>query len=382
MRVFIFSEEHIPLNVLHASGATTRLMARVCEYLQNTQRINVLYFRIDPVGGTGSDDISVVTDAGKFIDDNGVNSYDIGIFIRFHFEESLTFAKAFRSAGGKTIAHLADPHIENEDPTMAFRVDLHRQMLSICDGVIATSAALAEVASQYNAHVTYIPDVIDLPYVAEPQPKIQDKIKNSSPIKIVTSGYPLHHRSFARAAEELSLFSRTTKIKIEFHIFTSPPRSSELATHGDFMHELTEKDYDHQSFHLRLWSPFSSVELGEFLLREADVYAIPGFSNNSLSSFQQQWFPKKGTIRIAQGIAAGLPVILTNSYPDSYSKFVHHNGVAFHGETMGMSFQQVTKLSTTTLRENLAAAQIALVAEQGVVVVSEKLFAFLKAIHN
>ncbi|MDJ1484194.1 hypothetical protein QNI16_27090 [Cytophagaceae bacterium YF14B1] len=383
-RLFIFSEESIPGNPQLSSGATTRLTARIAEYLRKNKAIEIVYANIYSEKEHLSFQRNIIKDPQKFISDFHISNGDVGIFIRYNFEESLPVLKEFKSAGGITIAHLSDPHVENPAPEMQSRVMLHTQMLSEAHGIIATSEELRKIGSRYNVRTVHIPDVIDFPSRLSPRSWFQEKYRQHQSILLLSSGYPLHHRSFRRAVENVKKYAEDSQVRIDYHIVTAPVKPTEIATHGDYFQELALLA-GHSSlescFRLYIHAPFRP-EVMEWLLELADIYVIPGFSNEFLSDFQQYWFPKKGVIRITQGLAAGIPVLLTREYPESYQSFLHANSAVVSAATVSDGIKDLLAIPAESLLQRITHTQDTLYSQYGVNVIAEAYWEFIKDVYT
>lgn len=358
-RLFIFTEADIPRDPTKSKGATTRLVARIAEYIKKQENLNVIYCCIHSDKEIVYPRANVITDPQKLVQDYKIGATDLGIFIRYNFEETLPVLTDFKKAQGTCIAHLADPHVENKATNMQSRVQLHKNILTSVDGVIATSDELKKIGEKYNQNVAHIPDVIDFPRRLPPKVNFLGYRQQDLPITLLSSGYALHHQSFKKALLEVQLFCEHQHIRMDYHIATSEPKATEVATHGNYFKELEKlvAQLDTQSkLRVYLHAPFRT-EILEWLLEIADISVIPGFSNEFLSPFQQHWFPKKGSIRVTQGIAAGLPVIVTKQYPESYQLFLDNKGAIIGSESVSQGLYQLLSYDKASLETKIAKSQ-------------------------
>lgn len=304
-RLFVFTEADIPSDPRKSKGATTRLIARIAEQIKQQERLEVIYCCVHSDQEVVEPRVNIITNPNAFVDEYGVGSTDAGIFIRYNFEEMLPVLLAFKQRQGIAIAHLSDPHVENTAPTMQARVRLHQKVLSSVDGVIATSEALGAISKKYNKNVVHIPDVVDFSGRLPPKTAFIDNcLKQNLPIKLLSSGYALHHQSFKKALLEAQSFCESEQIKVDYHIVTAEPNTTDKFTHGNHFKKLEKivAQLDAQSkLRVYLHAPFRT-EILEWLLEVVDVSVIPGFANEFLSEFQQTWFPKKGAIRVSNPV--------------------------------------------------------------------------------
>lgn len=317
-RLFLFTEGYglephqIPKSV---KGATTRLALLAMQELVK-QHPEVMLICINLTSASFN----------KALEE--IRPGDIGLFIRFQHSSSLEILRYFQTQQGLAFFHLADPHVLNDaHPELQ---SLHRMGIIEADGVIATSSRLADLARSLrdSPDMIFIAlDAVDVNF----QPVRNSNLKDN--LQIVTACYPVHHESVLYSLPAIEEVCREMDYFINWKLVTEKQKK-EQAAHGKY---VLDKILNCYSPYIQVeFIPFS-IEALESAFSNSNACLIPPLPKQALArnDFRHQWIPMKGSTRIVQSFAAGIPIILAGEIgvdlPQAYDIFVtslfHSNSI-------------------------------------------------------
>lgn len=356
---------------IEAKGATLRAVSRSVEEikLKHGNDVTVKYVSAtipDPSAAPGEKTYLPNPELLNYVRTKNT----VAICVRSQFPEMVTVVEALKAKGVKTFFHLADPHAENEEPKMQPRAKAHRHLMRICDGIIATSQRLVEVARRYNKNIEYIPNAVDC-HVLALSPDVSFTAHAARGVTGFVAGYPHQHPAMTSYAYAMLAYNRmigqadipdifqidagklaeanirgaahkimicTQGTKKPTEEYTHAPASG--AAHIEHLRYLNAQFPQH----VILQDTFSYKAMDE-MQRAADLTVLPPPVQAELTPFQNLWFKHRGADRALASFGRGKAVCAGGRLSAEHLPLIDAGAIIF-GKTFPDMFQQIETISS------------------------------------